>query len=96
MSKKGYWLAFVDIEDPEGYAEYVAGNAVAFEKYGAKFLVRGGEHEDPEGHTGGKVVAIEFDSYKTAKACYHSPEYQKVLKQRLAASKGRIAIVEGV
>jgi uncharacterized protein (DUF1330 family) len=42
MSKKGYWLAFVDIDDPEAYAKYVAANAVAFEKYGAKFLVRGG------------------------------------------------------
>jgi uncharacterized protein (DUF1330 family) len=96
MSKKGYWLAFVDIADPEAYAKYVAANAVAFEKYGAKFLVRGGQHEDPEEHTGGKVVAIEFDSYETAKACYHSPEYQEALKLRVVCSTGRIAIVEGV
>jgi uncharacterized protein (DUF1330 family) len=41
-------------------------------------------------------VAIEFDSYETAKACYHSPEYQEALKLRLVCSTGRIAIVEGV
>ncbi|MGN6773271.1 MAG: DUF1330 domain-containing protein [Rhizobiaceae bacterium] len=96
MSKKGYWLAFVDIDDPEAYAKYVAANAVAFEKYGAKFLVRGGRHEAPEEPTGGKVVAIEFDSYETAMACYHSPEYQEALKLRVVCSTGRIAIVEGV
>ena len=30
MSKKGYWIAMVDITDPETYRDYVAANAVAF------------------------------------------------------------------
>ena len=95
-TKKGYWIAMVDITDPVKYPEYVAANAVAFEKYGAKFLARGGRHEDPEGPTGQRHVIIEFESYQTAIACYQSPEYQAALKIRLEASSAHFVIVEGV
>ncbi len=96
MSKKGYWIAMVDITDPEVYSRYVAANGVAFEKYGARFLVRGGRHKDPEGPTGQRHVVIEFESYEQALACYNSPEYQEALKHRLAASTAHFSIVEGV
>ena len=45
MAKKGYWIAHVNITNPERYKDYVAANAVAFAKYKARFLVRDGEHE---------------------------------------------------
>ncbi|MEP9374533.1 DUF1330 domain-containing protein [Mesorhizobium sp. KR1-2] len=96
MSRKGYWIAMVDITDPEVYPRYVAANAVAFEKYGARFLARGGRHDDPEGPTGQRHVIIEFESYEQALACYNSPEYQEALKYRLAASTAHFSIVEGV
>jgi uncharacterized protein (DUF1330 family) len=96
MTKKGYWIAMVDITDPDTYRDYVAANAIAFEKYGATFLVRGGKHEDPEGPTGNKQVVIEFESYEQALACYHSPEYQDAMTIRLTASTARLAVVEGV
>lgn len=94
--KKGYWMAMVDVADPEMYKAYIAANAAAFEKYGAKFLVRGGRHADPEGPTGDRLVIIEFESYETAIACYNSPEYQDALKIRRDHSSARFAIVEGV
>ena len=49
---KGYWIALVDVSDPEGYKAYIAGNATAFRKFGGRFLVRGGKSERPEGKTG--------------------------------------------
>ena len=48
---KGYWIAHVDVSDPEGWQGYQAANAVAFRKYGGRFLVRGGASELPEGKT---------------------------------------------
>ncbi len=96
MTKKGYWMAMVEVSDPEAYKRYIAANAVAFEKYGARFLIRGGRHEDPEGATGDRLVVIEFELYDTALACYHSPEYAEALKLRRAAATSRLAIVEGV
>ncbi len=38
---KGYWVARVDVSDEAAYARYRELNAIAFQKYGAKFLVRG-------------------------------------------------------
>ncbi len=71
---KGYWVARVDVYDPEAYKGYVAANAVAFAKYAAKFVVRGGRFEAPEGVARARNVVIEFKNYETAVACYHSPE----------------------
>ena len=95
MSKKGYWIALVDVRDPEIYKQYIEANAKAFAKYGAKFIVRAGRYENPETLTGNRYVVVEFESYDMAVACYHSPEYQEALKYRLAASTGHFVIVEG-
>ena len=95
-TKKGYWMAMVDITDPAGYPQYVAANKAAFDKYGAKFLVRGGEGEVFEGSAATRLVVIEFESYQQALDCYHSPEYQAALKLRKAYSTAHFAVVEGV
>ena len=94
--KRGYWMAMVDITDPQNYPKYVAANAAAFEKYGAKFLVRGGQGEIFEGPAATRLVVIEFESYQKAMDCYHSPEYQEALKLRQAYSVAHMAVVEGV
>ncbi|MCO5146897.1 MAG: DUF1330 domain-containing protein [Aquamicrobium sp.] len=96
MSKKGYWIALVDVTDPEAYKDYVAANAVAFEKYGAKFVVRAGRNEQPAEPAGTRHVVIEFDSYDRAVECYHSPEYKAAVEFRKNAAKARLVIVEGV
>ncbi|MEA2861045.1 MAG: hypothetical protein QOC72_3084, partial [Methylobacteriaceae bacterium] len=36
---KAYWVARIDVSDPDAYKQYVAANARPFAKYGAKFLV---------------------------------------------------------
>ena len=95
MSKKGYWMATVNVTDPETYQKYIAANGAAFSRYGAKFAVRAGRFTSPEGPTGNRHVLVEFESYETALACYNSPEYQEALKYRLAASTGHVVIVEG-
>jgi len=94
---KGYWIAHVKVEDAERYKLYVEGAKPAFERFGAKFLARGGPFEQVEGASlGARHVIIEFDSPETARACYNSPEYQAALKHRkAAASFGAIVLVEG-
>ena len=95
MSDKAYWIARVDVTDPEGYKLYVAANAVAFRKFGAKFLARGGRSEAVEGTSRARNVVIEFKDYDTALACYHSPEYAEAIALRQGKSVADVLIVEG-
>ena len=66
---KGYWVARVDVTDPEKYKRYVAANGAAFAKYGGRFLVRGGRFEAPVGTSRERNVVVEFPSYEAALAC---------------------------
>jgi uncharacterized protein (DUF1330 family) len=93
---KAYWVAHVDVDDPATYENYKAANAVAFSKYGAKFIVRGGKQAIREGQSRARTVVLEFQDYDTAMACYNSPEYQKALAIRKDISNGDLVIVEGM
>ena len=93
--RKGYWIARMDVSDPEKYKGYAAANAIAFKKYGARFLVRGGKFENPEGSSRARNVVIEFPSYRAALDCWHSPEYEHALSIRAPISEADIVIIEG-
>jgi uncharacterized protein (DUF1330 family) len=92
---KGYWIARVDVTDPEAYKAYIDANAAAFARFGARFLVRAGAFECPEGSSRSRNVVIEFPSYASALACYRSPEYAEALEKRRAAAVSDLVIIEG-
>jgi uncharacterized protein (DUF1330 family) len=91
---KGYWIAHMDLLDPEGYKPYVAANAAAFSKYGARFLVRGGRQQVMEGNQRSRTVVLEFPSYEAARACYRSPEYQAAAALRQGKAEIDLLIIE--
>src|SRR5437588_13080689 len=92
---KGYWIARLDVTDPDGYKAYVAANAEAFRKYGARFIVRAGASETVEGASRARNVVIEFPDHATALACYRSPEYARAKALREGKATGDIIIIEG-
>jgi uncharacterized protein (DUF1330 family) len=92
---KGYWLAQVEVTNPEGYKEYVAANQAAFRKYGGRYVIRAGRHEVMEGALRSRLVVIEFPDYDAALACYRSPEYQHAITLRRGHSVADLAVVEG-
>jgi uncharacterized protein (DUF1330 family) len=92
---KGYWVVRVDVTDPDGYQVYVQANAEPFRKFGARFLVRGGQSEAPEGTPRARNVVLEFADYATALACYRSPEYQAAKALRIGKSVADVVIIEG-
>ena len=66
------------------------------EKYGGKYLVRGGGYEKVEGDwSPNRLVAIEFEDLDRAKAFYFSAEYAPVMEIRKQSSTGNVLIVEG-
>ncbi|MFB9949857.1 DUF1330 domain-containing protein [Rhizobium puerariae] len=93
---KGYWIARMDIRDPERYKDYVAATKAPFEKYGARPVARGGAATALEGTARARNVVLEFASVQTAIDCYNSPEYQIAAKIRQKAADGEIVVVEGV
>ncbi len=92
---KGYWIARVDVRDPERYKDYVSTAKPAFERHGANFLARGGATFPVEGASRARNVVIEFPSVTDALACYNSAEYQAAKAIRQSCADGEIVIVEG-
>ena len=92
---KGYWIVRVDIADPEKYKAYVAANAEPLRKHGARFLVRAGAFENPEGASRTRNAVIEFPTYRAALDCWKSPEYQQAMKLRQPVSTIDLIIIEG-
>jgi uncharacterized protein (DUF1330 family) len=96
LMAKGYWIAHITVNNADMYPEYVRTATPAFQKYGARFLARGGRHEALEGKATPRNVVIEFDSFERAVACYRSPEYQVAAAIRQRCADGDIIVVEGV
>ena len=93
-ARKGYWIAHVDVTDPEGYKAYTAANKVPLEKFGGRFLVRGGRREVVEGKVRARTVVLEFPSYRTALDCYRSDDYQAVAALRKGKAELDLFIIE--
>jgi uncharacterized protein (DUF1330 family) len=93
---KGYWIADVDVTNPEGYKDYLAANAAPLKKYGAKFHVRGGAYEVVAGDGGAdrRHVVVEFASLAIARECYFSDGYQAAARIRDKHSVPNIIIIE--
>lgn len=92
---KGYWIAHVEVRDAERYKDYVAAAKPAFDRYGAKFLARGGAFHQMEGPTRARNVIIEFPSLQAAHDCYNSAEYQAAHAIRVTVANAELVLVEG-
>ncbi|MGH7099271.1 MAG: DUF1330 domain-containing protein [Stellaceae bacterium] len=91
-----YLIADVEVTDPAGYEPYRPLAAASIARFGGRFLVRGGAAELLEGAPApNRTVVIEFPDLETARRWYRSEEYQRALKIRQAASRGRLILVEG-
>jgi len=90
-------IADVDVQDPAGFEEYRSQVSATIEKYGGKYLVRGGRTETLEGEfQPHRVVVLEFPSFERAKEWYASPDYGPLIALRQKAAKSHIIVVEGV
>ncbi|MTI01150.1 DUF1330 domain-containing protein [Roseibium sp. RKSG952] len=92
---KAYWIARVNVDDPDQYKVYMAASAPVFTKYKAKFIVRGGEFTELEGASKYRNIVLEFKDRATALECFNSPEYQAARALRLPVSDADIIMIEG-
>jgi uncharacterized protein (DUF1330 family) len=92
---KAYWIVRVSVRNEQRYPEYLAAAGPAFQKFGAKFIVRGGKFETMEGSARERNVVVEFKDRATAFACYESPEYQGARTIRQKYADADFIIIDG-
>ena len=91
-----YVIADIEVNDASAYEAYKKGVAATVEKFGGRFLVRGGAVTPCEGDWNPKrVVVLEFPDMGTLDAWYRSADYKPLLEMRLAATNSRLIAVEG-
>jgi uncharacterized protein (DUF1330 family) len=95
--KKGYVIVQVDVSNPTQYGEYMKLSPGIIEKFGGRFIARGGRSETLEGTPAkGRVVIVEFPSYERAQEFYKSAEYQAAKQVRAGAATAQFVLVEGM
>ena len=95
MSKPAYLVVDAQSTDPERMVEYRRLSSIAVEKFGARFLVRGGAYDVLEGEwRPQRLVVIEFPSMEKAKAFYDSPEYLAAREARAGVSDFDMLLAE--
>ena len=91
-----YVIGEIEVTDPAEYAEYGKQVPATIERYGGRFVVRGGAVEPLEGGwTPKRLVVLEFPSMQKALAWYRSAEYAPLIKLRQQASRGKLVAVDG-
>lgn len=93
---KGYWIILgADVTDPQAQVEYGRLWKPIGEKYGATLKLLGAEAlKEADGAS--RVLAVEFESYAQAKACYEDPAYAEAKVFALRASRRQLIIIEGL
>jgi uncharacterized protein (DUF1330 family) len=92
-----YVVVQVDVKDPVRYDAYKTMVPPSLEKYGGRFVVRGGQVHTMEGTWApSRFVLVQFPSVEQAKAWWASPEYAEAKALRQATAESQMIIVEGL
>ena len=95
--KKAYVIVQADVTNAQQYGEYAKLSPGIIEKFGGRFIARGGRAETLEGPAAkSRVVIVEFPSYERAQQFYNSAEYQAAKKVREGAANAQFVLVEGM
>jgi len=91
-----YLIAEHVISNASLFEEYRSKVAPMIERFGGRYLTRGGSHEILDGDwKPTRVVVIEFPDMVALKAWYHSPEYQPLIALRRGAATDVLIAIEG-
>jgi uncharacterized protein (DUF1330 family) len=92
-----YVFANIRVEDPIAYERYNQIVPTTIERYGGRYLARGGRVEVLEGEIEpGRTIILEFPTFEDAQAWYASPEYCVAKDIRKSCAHGELVIVDGV
>ncbi len=97
MTRRGYVVANVRFSSPERAQEYGRRVPAVIDRYGGRYLARGGPAEMIEGDWPvAYVTLIEFPSLDDANRWYESEEYRAIKLLRVSDAQSQIMFVEGL
>ena len=92
-----YLISEIEIHDAIGYEEYRKLVGASLDRYGGRFVARGGRIDVLEGEWNPKrVVICVFESMERAREWYESEEYRIPKSIRKKTSDANIILVEGI
>ncbi len=92
-----YVVVNVDVKDPVRYKDYIGMSPISIEKYGGRFIARGGAVEVMEGDwSPRRMVILEFPTLERAKQWWASPEYAEAKALRQATADTQLVITQGL
>jgi uncharacterized protein (DUF1330 family) len=94
---RAYIVAVLDVRDAERFDEYRRQVPATIERYGGRYLIRGGRYEKLEGDwEPRRLTVVEFDSVDAARRWYESDEYRPLRDLRSASAGSDLLLVEGI
>ena len=92
-----YLMVRAKVTDMKQYQEYMKLTPAILEKYGGRFIIRGGKKVILEGpEVTERMVMVKFDSVDAARRMYDSDEYQAAVKVRQGAAEASFIVMEGL
>ena len=92
-----YLIVDVEVTNLEKYEEYRKLAPAIVRAHGGKYLARGTRMEYLEGSWTPKYIAlVEFESFESAKAWYHSAEYEAIRSIRQENTHSSVVLVDGI
>jgi uncharacterized protein (DUF1330 family) len=90
-------VAQIQIRDPAAYEPYRRDVPAIVQRYGGRYLARGGRSEALEGPPlPGRSVLLEFPSREAYDRFLASPEYAPYRALRAAHAESQVFVVEGL
>lgn len=92
-----YVIARINVKDPVRYEDYKKMSPISIEKFGGRFVARGGSVEVLEGTWEPcRLVLLEFPSLEAARQWHASVDYAPARELRQATSTGDLVVIEGI
>jgi uncharacterized protein (DUF1330 family) len=92
-----YLIADVDVFDAEAFEEYKRDVPATEQRYGGRYLGRGGAAKVLEGDwEPHRQVVVEFTDKAALMGWYNSPEYSRLKAIRERCARTRIIALEGI
>lgn len=92
-----FFFDILEVTNSPVFQEYARRIGPTVERFGGRYLIRGGRVERLEGDWQPvRPVVIEFPSFDQAKQWYESAEYQALIALRSGAAKVNGVLIEGM